>query len=468
MDDPALLADTNAVASSSPTRATLSTLPVEMLDRILQLVDNSDLINLRYVSKYICAVANRPFAFRNFRTRRHVVTEHSLKALLAISAHETFGAYFKDIIFSPARALRAVLESDDSENDGIVVDDSFVQSSRFSDLMQQVLFNLKQHSDSIAIGVHEGYCLGHGCHDQYFMASKRQLFHGERAFCEAAELGTVFETPETLELIFTEMHAAAINIDGLSIIFARHSCYEARCRTRKAIEKFFSSHNASIDLHLQWDSDGNLEYKHLQSCLRFSGSSLLFDRRYFRDDVLLLDYAVQQLADKSLSELNLRDLHVGYLASLDMYFAQSLRTVILDDINLGSIFFAENLYSNMFERLSELRDLRYCKLHRLHYILQQENEMSPHVMRTKNGTYRSQWESLLLIFPDGKFEFEIQGADVSQKLRDLAAYTAAAERGKVRKTDTDREVVDYRVIGAGVPILEQQDPEYSSSALVTY
>lgn len=298
------------------------------------------------------------------------------------------------------------------------------------------------------------------------MSPKRQVFHDERAFCEAAEFGTILETPETLELILTEMHAAAINIDGLSIEFAKHSSYDTKRRTRKAIEKFLGFRSAPIDLRFRWDSNGLLEYQHLQSCLRFSKSSLLFNRSYPGADVLLLDYAVQQLADKSLSEINLRDLHVDYLEYLDMYFAQSLRTVILDDINLGSTYFAEDVYSDMFECLSELRDLRYCKLRRLQYILQQERRMSPHVMRTRNGIYRSQWESLLLIFPNGKFEFEVKGTDLSQELRDLAAYTAAAERHKVQKTETEHKVVDHRVIGAGVPILEQGDPQYPSSALV--
>ncbi|KAG9563794.1 hypothetical protein KCU71_g3364, partial [Aureobasidium melanogenum] len=458
MNDPALPADTNAMTSSSPSRATLSTLPVEMLDRILQLVDNSDLINLRYVSKYICAVANRPFAVRNFRTRRHMVTEHSLKALLAISAHETFGAYFKNIIFSPARALRAI-ESDDSENDGIVVDDSFVQSGKFSDLMQQVLSNLKQHSDSIAIGLQEDPWLGHSYRHQDPVTSSPHLFHGEKAFCQAAKLGTVSKTFETLKLLFAEICAAAVNINDLSIEYSWHAGHDVKRRIHKAIEKFLKSRKSSIDLHFRWDSSATLEYKHLQKFLRFSESSLLLDRSYNRDSVLLLDDIVQRLVGNSLLELYLRDLDVDRLTSLDMYLKHSLQTITLDDIALDSSFFAGDLHSNLFERLSEMRDLRHCKLHRLQYALPTDDEKSHFVMQTRSGTYRSQWEMLLLVFPDGKFEFELQGANISQQLKDLAAYTAAAERKKVQETETTREVTDYRVVGAGVAIPEDKDFE---------
>lgn len=469
MDDSTLLADSDAMTRASPAKPTLSTLPIEMLDRIFWLVDNSDLVNLRLVCRLICDVANRPFAIRNFSTMCHVVTEESMQTLLAVSAHVTLGAHIRNITLSPVRAISAVPELyfSNIEDDGIVVDDSFIKSGKFSDLMQQVLSNFKQHSDSIAIGVKEDCCLRHSRLDQYFVVPKRQLFHGERAFCEAAEFGTVFETSETLELLFAEMRAAAININTLEIELARYSCYDVRGKTQRTIKRLLESCNPSIDLKIQWKNRGMLEYKHLQSSLRFSASSLLLDRSDYRADVWLLDDIVSHIADRSVWELYLRDLDIGRLSFLDMYFIQSLRTVALADINLSSTYFAEDLYSNMFERLLRMPDLRHCKLHRLHYSLQQDNDWSPHVMQTRSARYPSEWETLLLVFPDGKFEFEIQGADISQQLKDLAAYTAAAEKEKVRETETAYQVIDYRVVGTGMPIIEQEDFGYPSSALVT-
>ncbi|KAK6004403.1 hypothetical protein QM012_008265 [Aureobasidium pullulans] len=161
------------MTSSSPTRATLSTLPIEMLGRIFWFVDKSDLINLRLVCKLVCAVANKPFAIRHFSTRCHVITEHSMKTLLALSEHANLGAHIKNIILSPARAVLEVPGSGGSEDDGFVVDDSFVESGRFSSFMQQILSNLEQHSGSIAIGVDEDHCLGYG--RQYLVNPERQL-----------------------------------------------------------------------------------------------------------------------------------------------------------------------------------------------------------------------------------------------------------------------------------------------------
>ncbi|KAG9597933.1 hypothetical protein KCU77_g6464, partial [Aureobasidium melanogenum] len=453
MDDPALLTDTNAMTSSSPTRATLSTLPVEMLDRILRLVDYSHLVNLRCVNKYICAVANKPFAIRSFSTRRHVVTEHSLKALLAISAHETSGAHIKKIILSPVRAFRAALESLDSDDSGndimeLVVDDSFVESGKFSDLMQRVLSNLKQHSDSIVIGVHDGCCMA--CRDRYPVpAPKRQPYYGEKACSGAADLGTVCRASEIFALLVAEMHAASIDISGLDIEMVRHCNFDPKSKTLKAIDEFLRSRNSSIDLHLQSDY---LEYKHLQKSLRFSrSSSLLYSNHNFDER-----FIVQRLADKSLSELYLQDLRIVRLAFLDVYFAQSLQTVALEDISLHLESFSSDLYSNMFERLSKLRDLRHCKLHKLEYTLPFDRT-STCVMRTQSGTFPSAFRNLLLVFPDGKSEFEIQGTAVSQQLKDLAAYTAAAERNKIQETDTNRGVFNHRVTGFGVLVLDEED-----------
>lgn len=469
MDESALLADTNAMTSPSSTRATLSTLPAEMLDRIFRLVDYSDLVNLRCVNKYICAVANRPFAICSFSTRRHVVTEDSLKALLAISAHEIFGAHIKNIILSPLRALRAAhksLDSDDSGNDDIielVVDDSFVESGKFGDLMQQVLSNIKQHSGSIVIGVHDRCCLACSCRDRNFVSAKQQPYYGEKAFREAAKFGTVRKADETFALLVAEMHAASIEISGLDIELIHYCNFDMQSRMRKAIDGFLKSRNSAIDLYFKWNSVATLEYKHLQKSLRFLGSSLHFHSgRYHSDEFQI----VQRLTDKSLAELYLQDLHIGHVASFDMFLTQSLQTIALEDIRLHPKSFSGDLYSKMFERLSKLQMLRHCKLHKLEYTLPSGmDRMGASLMRTQFGTFPSAYYHLLLIFPNGKLEFEIQGNDTSHQLKDLAAYTAAAEKNKVQEAMTNGTIFDHRVTGFGVLSLEEEDLEHPSSAL---
>jgi hypothetical protein len=146
---------------------------------------------------------------------------------------------------------------------------------------------------------------------------------------------------------------------------------------------------------------------------------------------------------------------------LDEYFIQSLQTITLDEIKLGSIRFDQGLYSRLFQRLSGSQSLEHCKFHRLHYDLSYPDGSSE--MRLVSGNYPSKWTSLLLIFADGKFEIEVKGADMSKRLQDLAAYTTAAEKKEAQEVEAAGALADHRVIGADAPIFEEDDPGYPLS-----
>jgi hypothetical protein len=175
-------------------------------------------------------------------------------------------------------------------------------------------------------------------------------------------------------------------------------------------------------------------------------------------DVLFVEGIVRLLADTSFSNLHLQQLDVDCLPNLEAYFTQSLQTITLEDIRLNSTLFAPGLYSNLFQRLSELPDLRHCKFNMLHYSLQYADEIVPPLaIQFSSRYYRSAWESLLLIFPDGKPKVEIQGADIPRQLEDLAAYTAAAEKRKVHEVEAAGELVDRRVMGADVSTIGKEE-----------
>lgn len=450
MDDSASLADTDAMASSTFTKPTLSALPVELLDKIFWLVKKPDLVNLRLVSKPICAIANRPFAVRNFSKRRHVITKQSMETLLDISAHETFGAYIRAIAFNPATRILGSYVTGRK-----IVDNSLVDSGEFSALLQQVLGNLKKNTSSIAIGVYEDDSFGRGSRDQ-------QGYHGEQTLYGSA-FGTLFRTPETLQLVMAETRKAEINLDGLGVSLSDFTRDGAKHRTHKLIKEFLGSRHSPMDLLFIWEyTNGELDYNHAQSHLSFSASSLLLDpwKDPVNVDFLLFDEVVQWLANTSFLELSLQDLEIGRLAFLDKYLPQSLQSVTLDDINMGSVLFAEGLYSSLFEHLAEMPHLKHCKLRRLRYMLPTESHSCIHVMRLSSGTYPTMWISLLLIFPDGQCHFEISGTDTSRQLEDLAVYTAAAERRKVQEVEAAKQVDDNRVVGVDVPILKEVDFKY--------
>lgn len=464
MNDPGPPIDSTVMARSSSKNLSLLTLPAEVLDRIFQLVDKPDLVNVRLVSRSFCAIANRPFALKNFTSCHHVVTRHSFETLLAISAHSVFGTYIKRIVLNPARAILERCKTYQEHDEGHVADDSFVESGRFGDLMHRILANIKQHSSSITIGIDESNCFEHGSPGRYFYSqyTTGRKYYGVRELC-ANELGIVYRTPETLELVIAEICAAEIGINGLefNLTHRRRSGDNARVRLHKSTAGFLKSRDSPIDLCFTWFSNGVLKYNHLHSRLCLSSSPLLTTREHPHPDGQFVEETVQLLADTSFTDLRLQKLKVDCLPYLDVYFTQFLQTVTLNDIRFGSNRFAQFPYSDLFQRLSKLPGLKHCRFDTLKYTLgPTESPWYQYDIQLASGRYPTDWDSLLLIFPDGKDEFEIRGIDTHNQLEDLAAYTAAAEKRKIYEVEEAGKLDDYRVIGADTPILEDIHFDY--------
>jgi hypothetical protein len=447
MDGPTSLTDLATTSKSNFARPALFALPTEIIDKIFSFVDNSGLVNLRLVSRSVCAIANRPFAVKNFASSHHVVSRESFETLLAVSAHSFFGAYIKSIMISPYRKVLDRLDPQDPDEDAIV-DDLFIQTRGFSELMPKILANVRQHSGSVTIGILEFYGEWAGTH--------RQRFHDENAL--KGGMGIVTRPSETLGIVLAKAREAGIEINGLHFNLHVNRRFDdvANLKMYKLVTKFLKSRDSPIDLHFTWDDKGLLEYNHLRGHLCFSASSILLNRAH--PDVLFVEGIVRLLADTSFSNLHLQQLDVDCLPNLEAYFTQSLQTITLEDIRLNSTLFAPGLYSNLFQRLSELPDLRHCKFNMLHYSLQYADEIVPPLaIQFSSRYYRSAWESLLLIFPDGKPKVEIQGADIPRQLEDLAAYTAAAEKRKVHEVEAAGELVDRRVMGADVSTIGKEE-----------
>jgi hypothetical protein len=442
MEGPTFSTDLATPSKSNPAKPSLLTLPTEIVEKIFSFVDSPGLVSLRLVSRSVCAIANRPFAVKKFASSHHVVSRESFETLLAVSAHSFFGAHIKSIMISPYRKVLDRLDPQDVDEDAIV-DDLFIQTRGFSELMPKILANVRRHSGSVTIGILEFYGYRAGTH--------RQRFHGENAL--DGGMGLVPRPSETLGIVLAKAREAGIEINGLhfNLHVDRRRFFEdvANPKMYKLVTKVLKSRDSPIDLRFTWSDKGLLEYNHLRSHLCFSASSILLDRAY--PDVLFVEETVRWLAERSFSNLHLQQLDVDCIQNLEVYFTQSLQTITLKDIRLNSTLFAPSLYGNLFQRLSELPELRHCIFNMLHYSLQYADEIVPPLaINLISGHYRSACESLVLIFPDGKPKVEIQGADVSRQLEDLAAYTAAAEKRKVHEVEAAGRLVDRRVMGADV------------------
>ncbi|THY27055.1 hypothetical protein D6D01_04252 [Aureobasidium pullulans] len=469
------------MATSINARSILPTLPLELLGRVFDFVDDKDLISLRLVCKDICAAANRPFAICFFAESRHVVTQHSIETLLKVSSHAVFGPFIRKIMVSPARLPANVIEhaadvdpdpdsndpdgnldenADEDMEDGVVVDNAFVKSGQFSILMQQIFANAKHNPHPITIAVHEDRYITLSP-NQYYMPHSHKRCYGSRAFYTDSRSAPIFRTAETINLVSAAADAVGLITSALEIDLMSVPRDSVELSTQKAIHDFLQARTMPLDVHLSWDDCSTLRFEHREARLCFSASSLLIPHPRWDTHLRTLNKVVQWLNKNPILELQLEDLEVERLSFLDGYFSQFLRSIKLEDIKLGSTFFDKGLYSSLFEQFSGLLNLTYCGLSRLHYRLPEEGGHTK--MHLFSGSYPTAWISLLLVFPDGQTEYELKGHGVCRELEDLAAYTAAAERRKVLTIQADQEVIDYRVAGADAPIdYEKEDFEYRS------
>lgn len=184
----------------------------------------------------------------------------------------------------------------------------------------------------------------------------------------------------------------------------------------------------------------------------------------FSPEAMFLDKTVRWLAHASFSDLRLRNIQVCFCTCLDGFFIQSLQTITLIDLGLSPACFADASYSDLFLCISELPHLKHCIFDTLFYGLPfAQSSSSEHEIHLISGRYWSDWDSLDLVFPDGKHRLEFEGGDIRKELEDLAAYTAAAERMKVRDVEAAGRLVDCRVMGVDTPILEEEDVDDSDS-----
>lgn len=285
--------------------------------------------------------------------------------------------------------------------------------------------------------------------------------YGSRAFRTESRSEPIFRTAETIDLVSAAADAVGLIISALEIDLISGPRDRVELSTQKAIHDFLQARTMPLDVHLGWDDCSTLRFEHREARLCFSASSLLTAHPRWDTQIRTLNKVVQWLSKHPILELQLEDLEVERLSFLDDYFSQSLRSIKLEDIKLGSTFFDKGLYSSLFEQFSGLLNLTYCGLSRLHHRLPEEDGHT--AMHLLSGIYPTAWISLLLIFPDGQTEYELKGHGICRQLEDLAAYTAAAERRKVLTIQADQEVMNYRVAGADAPIdYEKEDFEYHS------
>jgi hypothetical protein len=141
--------------------------PNELVGMIAHECDPADLKNLRLTSKLMNQVSTEPFARKYFSRRRFLLTYQSMKALVDITAHPTFGPHLTCITFGTYLMMENYWRK--YENDGN--DDraarydileathrTFIKHNHHVKMLILALRNLKEcHKIRVSLGIYDDF-----------------------------------------------------------------------------------------------------------------------------------------------------------------------------------------------------------------------------------------------------------------------------------------------------------------------
>ncbi|CAD0028313.1 unnamed protein product [Aureobasidium pullulans] len=432
------------MATPITARSVLPTLPPELLGRVFDFVDDKDLISLRLVCKDICAAANRPFAICFFANSHHVTTEHSIQALVKITAHMVFSPYIRTVTICSARIATQVLdERDNTENtdeensddvEELLVDTSFVRSGQFDRLLKIAFSNIRKTSRYIAIGVSRDYRSGGSF--TFFSLSPKRRPYGWRTMIDASNI--IYRTVDTLNIILAAASDSGCQINGLSVVYYMPSLNDDGCEMKKALENFFQTCTSPLDIYLDWKNFPAIEYIRREGSVSLIGHFV--SSRGNNDSQSPVDAVVRWILKQPMWIFYADCFEFSDLSFSDIYFVYSLEDVMLTRLELQSSPFGKDSYSNLFERLAAMPNLRLCEFYKFKYQIPRQHD--GYSVELRSGTYPAKRDNLYLLFPNNQICLNVSGENVSQQLLDLAAYTSAAERKKIQAIEADGEVKD--------------------------
>jgi hypothetical protein len=141
-------------------------LPNELLSMIAHECDPADLKNLRLTSRLMHQVSTGPFARKYFSRRRFLLTYQSMKALVVITAHPTFGPHLTCITFGTYRLVEGLNRDRGPDRDDLAIrydlteamHRTFVERNHHVTMLILALENLKKCLNTrVVLGIHDDF-----------------------------------------------------------------------------------------------------------------------------------------------------------------------------------------------------------------------------------------------------------------------------------------------------------------------
>lgn len=143
------------------------TLSTEILVKISEECEDSDLPSMRLVCREFCNSSTKAFGQVYFADLHVLLVEPSLDILVEITAHPIYGRCVKTIVCGTARTIKPVMEYDEEEEGEPIptLSPEFERSEGHIAKLVTALNNLKHHGNlEVALGIHsdEAWTKGNG------------------------------------------------------------------------------------------------------------------------------------------------------------------------------------------------------------------------------------------------------------------------------------------------------------------
>lgn len=355
------------------------------------LEEKSDFQSLRLTSKALCAAAFRQFA-RYFEHRRHIVSPHSLNALIEITSHPQFGPVVKTISLGKAAVSKtsvtdiAVGGRDFAYNPTEAAIDAFafvrnhlqwevfVNSTQPLVLLCHALRNIRNHGTELVLGLFDDDLRSGYGSDQYY-TPLRTDWDSPRRNEEGTGVMDTRRSGEVLELLFAAAERVNCPVKGLHFvaeILHQWDGYPSRMLEEglaSALENTILTNNSRLKAGLSLDISlgyPNQPHAHTARCadgaLELTDMGLYLGTKRGTIDEPCLSSMASAIQQGAYHSIVLR----GCLfqpAKLETFLSRSQQT--LDSLHIHSLLLSAD---DSDPRRDELEDVLSYWVKMLHYL----------------------------------------------------------------------------------------------------
>ncbi|KAI4852842.1 hypothetical protein E4T44_01224 [Aureobasidium sp. EXF-8845] len=403
---------------------TVLSLPAELLCQIANDVDGADLINMHLACKLFHDATIRPFGVTHITHRRHAIGIRSIKALLDIVTHPTFGPYVSSVTMIGVFPLPP--HSPHVPNFLFVSEclrKAFVNSRCYMHLMKQVFTKMLEHQKPVHISVCDPRTqLGFGWDDM--MAGSSNMAED----CYADALDSIL-----VAAVRANCHVRSVELS---------MCHYKFGRLRDALEDLLSPTRPPLRLIINCPHKRTRELKYPYT--------ITYDQK---DQSLKVDGCDMYELARAREESSIK-------RTLGFLLAQTTQ-LILEDCHLCQgvsflTFLALDDTEALFEDLTSIRiqNFRPCRAldgdtarHHWSGILDMLSDFTGLRYFVMEGLHRdSDWD--LFHFPRTTEKYELSGEDVDEQLEDMARLVATEfmrEAPQPESSITEDDVIDLEV-----------------------